>query len=264
MRKCMESERENIYRYIASEPEMNLFFYGDIESYGLSSSQVEVYAEDNDSGTYDSLILRYFDFYIIYSQSENYALEPVLDFFQNRENIDSISGKIELLKPLAPHLPQFKMTADYMCRCNSISPVTTSGVNLKKLAPENARDIVELYLKIEEFASNYRGKEDKMAEQLKVSLGDGGIAWGIFDNSQLISVGSTGGANSKSAMVIGIATHPDYRKRGYASTIVQKLCQESFEQGKEFLCLFYHNPHAGRIYRKIGFEEIGQYATLRA
>lgn len=263
MRKCMESEKEKIYRYIALEPEMNLFFYGDIESYGLSSSQVEVYAEDNSSGTYDSLILRYFDFYIIYSQSENYAIEPVSDFFQNRKNIDSISGKIELLKPLLPHLPQFNLTADYMCRCRSVSPVNTSTANMKKLTPDNARDIVELYLKIEEFASNYRGKEDKMAEQIKISLQDGGIAWGIFDNGQLISVGSTGGANSKSAMVIGIATHPNYRQRGYASAIVQKLCQKSFAQGKEFLCLFYHNPDAGRIYHKIGFEEIGRYATLR-
>ncbi len=263
MRKCMESEKENIYRYIALEPEMNLFFYGDIESFGLSSSQVEVYANDSGSGTYDSLILRYFDFYIIYSQSENYALNPVLDFFQNRKNIDSISGKVELLKPLLPHLPQFKMTADYMCRCSSVSPVNTSTLKIEKLTPENARDIVDLYLNIEEFACNYRGKEDKMAEQIRVSLQEGGIAWGIFDNGRLISVGSTSGANSKSAMIIGIATHQDYRKKGYASTIVQKLCQESFTQGKEFLCLFYHNPDAGRIYHKIGFEEIGQYATLK-
>lgn len=263
MRKCNETEQEKIYRYIALEAEINLFIYGDIETYGFSSPQVSVYVEDDGSGSYDSLVLRYFDYYIIYSQRENYALEPVIDFFKDRKNIDSVSGKIELLKQLAPHLPQFQMTADYMCRCNSVSPVNTSGVNLRKLTPENARDIVRLYLQIEEFASNYRGKEDKMAEQIKINLKDGGIAWGIFDNGQLISVGSTGGANSKSAMVIGIATHPNYRRKGYASLVVQKLCQESFAQGKDFLCLFYHNPDAGRIYHKIGFEEVGQYATLR-
>lgn len=263
MRKCNEAEQEKIYRYIALEPEINLFIYGDIETYGFSSPQVSVYVEDDGSGSYDSLVLRYFDYYIIYSQRENYALEPVIDFFKGRKNMDSISGKIELLKPLAPHLPQFQMTADYMCRCNSVSPVNTSALTLRKLTPENSRDIVELYLQIEEFASNYHGKEDKMAEQIKINLKDGGIAWGIFDNGQLISVGSTGGANSKSAMVIGIATHPDYRRKGYASAIVQKLCQESFAQGKDFLCLFYHNPDAGRIYHKIGFEEVGQYATLR-
>ena len=265
MRKCNEAEQEKIYRYIALEPEINLFIYGDIETYGFSSPQVSVYVEDDGSGSYDSLVLRYFDYYIIYSQRENYALEPVIDFFKGRKNIDSVSGKMEILKPLISCFPEFQFTVSYMCRRSSTVPINLSleKAEIRKLIPEDAHKIVDLYVQIEEFASNYRGKEDKMAEQVKLNLSDGGIACGIFEDQRLISVGCTSGANSKSAMIVGIATLPDFRKKGFASLVVQKLCQESFKEGKDFLCLFYHNPEAGRIYHKIGFEEVGQYATLR-
>lgn len=35
---------------------------------------------------------------------------------------------------------------------------------------------------------------------------------------------------------------------------------ENGSDGMKFLCLFYGNPEAGVIYRKIGFKELGQYA----
>lgn len=265
MRKCNETEQEKIYRCIALEPEINLFIYGDLETYGFSSPQVSVYVEDDGSESYDSLVLRYFDYYIIYSQHENYALEPVIDFFRGRENVESISGKMEILKPLVSYFPKFQFTTSYMCRCNSIAPInpTSEHTAIQKLIPEDAPKIVELYVQIEEFASNYRGKEDEKAEEIRSNLSDGGIAYGVFEGHKLVSVGYTSGANSKSAMIIGIATLPGFRKKGFASLVVQMLCQESFEEGKDFLCLFYHNPEAGRIYHKIGFQEVGQYATLR-
>ena len=34
------------------------------------------------------------------------------------------------------------------------------------------------------------------------------------------------------------------------------LCEELLGEGKE-LCLFYDNPDAGTIYKKLGFEDIG-------
>lgn len=35
-----------------------------------------------------------------------------------------------------------------------------------------------------------------------------------------------------------------------------KLCDQLLKEEKE-LCLFYDNPEAGNIYRRIGFEDIG-------
>ena len=59
-----------------------------------------------------------------------------------------------------------------------------------------------------------------------------------------------------SAMIVGVATDKDYRNQGLASAVMSKLCEEVLNEGKE-LCLFYDNPSAGKIYKRIGFTDIG-------
>ena len=64
-------------------------------------------------------------------------------------------------------------------------------------------------------------------------------------------------------MVVGVATREGYRQNGYATQVVNALCKESFDSGLSFLCLFYDNPKAGEIYRKIGFKEIGRWGMIK-
>ena len=60
------------------------------------------------------------------------------------------------------------------------------------------------------------------------------------------------------------APRPDARGRGYASAVVSALCRDNFAAGRQFLCLFYDNPAAGRIYHRIGFRDVGVYTILGA
>ena len=62
--------------------------------------------------------------------------------------------------------------------------------------------------------------------------------------------------NSKSAMIVGVAT-----RKGYMSKCLSKLCNDLLERNK-FLCLFYDNPKAGKVYHKLGFKEIGIWTML--
>ena len=39
-----EKDREAILDYVSAEPEMNLFFIGDVENYGVESETVNLYA----------------------------------------------------------------------------------------------------------------------------------------------------------------------------------------------------------------------------
>jgi predicted GNAT family acetyltransferase len=64
-------------------------------------------------------------------------------------------------------------------------------------------------------------------------------------------------------MVVGVGTLPSERKKGLAGSLVAKLCEDFLNEGKQFLCLFYDNPEAGSIYRKIGFTELGNYILLK-
>ena len=51
---------------------------------------------------------------------------------------------------------------------------------------------------------------------------------------------------------------PNYRGNGYASLILQKMIQDFTKEGRT-LCSFNNNPAAGRIYKRLGFKDIGMW-----
>ncbi len=63
-------------------------------------------------------------------------------------------------------------------------------------------------------------------------------------------------------MVVEVCTHPHYRGKGYASLILQIMIQDFIKEGRT-LCLFYNNPAAGRIYKQLGFKDIGMWTMYR-
>ena len=54
---------------------------------------------------------------------------------------------------------------------------------------------------------------------------------------------------------------PTVRGRGYAAAVVSYLSLYLQQRGK-LPVLFYENPVAGRVYRRLGFEEVGRWAVL--
>ena len=81
------------------------------------------------------------------------------------------------------------------------------------------------------------------------------------DNKEMITISQITAENSKSAMVVGVATKKEYREQGYMSKCLSKLCSDFIERNKS-LCLFYDNPKAGKVYHKIGFKEVGIWTML--
>jgi hypothetical protein len=82
------------------------------------------------------------------------------------------------------------------------------------------------------------------------------------ENGVITSCVSTAAENSMSAMIVGVCTRKEYRRKGIATAIMQKLFQDVLKEGKT-LCLFYDNPAAGRIYKRLGFKDIGMWTMHR-
>lgn len=83
----------------------------------------------------------------------------------------------------------------------------------RRLTVKDAPAMMGLYLQIEEFAPSYRNPE-KTEEQLVTDLEKGELAVGLFLNQKLVSLAKTSASNSLSAMVVGVATAPDARRKG--------------------------------------------------
>ena len=116
---------------------------------------------------------------------------------------------------------------------------------------EEIDEIVELYA------------DDDMPrsrEGLLRRITEGGLAVGHVDERMVTAAAITARAKD-SAMLGGVWTLPQYRNRGYGSWCTAWICGQLLGQGVT-PTLFYHNPAAGSIYRRLGFQEIGPYAMV--
>jgi len=263
--KLQESDREMLVDYISQEPEANVFIIGDLENYGTSSEIVEFFALPG-AAEWDCLVMRYRKMFIVYSRKDSYPAQAAADFIATFDTIECISGKGALIEPLAPYFTNLSMMKSYLSSCHRPSLKEISlphGYTLKKLTPDNASDVIGLYGHIEEFAAQYLGKEQEQIATLRADLAQEKAGYGIYKDNVLVSTALTSAENSQSAMIIGVATHQDHRKKHLATIVMRHLLKDQFEKGKQFVCLFYNNPEAGRIYHTCGFEDFGTFTMLR-
>lgn len=265
MKKLTDSSRAALLDYLGAEAEYNIFIIGDLYNFGFDDPIMDLYAQQDDRGNFVCVLLRYLSNYIFYSHSPKLAdaADVAEQITACGGDISCISGKKDAVELLMPFFPDRKVSNDYLAALRTMPKFQTVDVTPQRLSPGAAREIIDLYLQVEEFAVSYRGHEEEEAETTRINLEKGGRCYGVHKDGRLVAAASTSAESDLSAMVIGVCTHPDYRGRGYASALVAKLCGDCLREGLSSLCLFYDNPAAGRIYRRIGFVEMGEYLMLR-
>ncbi|MCM1540269.1 MAG: GNAT family N-acetyltransferase [Blautia sp.] len=265
MRILHEEDREEILHYVKKEPEMNLFLIGDLENFGVENETVSFYLHE-ERDRWDFLILRFHQFFILYSQYGDYNAEEAIAFL-SAQNPDCISGKTVLLERIATAFPQWKLESTYMSRCDRAESgkEQQDGLVIRRLEKGDVPEAIDLLSDIAEFGKTYKKNErEEQIRRMEEEMDKGSkAAMAGFLNGCMVSIASTSAENSESAMVVGVATMKELRGKGYASAVVSALCRDCFERGKRYLCLFYDNPVAGRIYNRIGFQELGEYGMLR-
>lgn len=262
VRKLTNKDLPQVFAYIQGEPEINLFIQGDLELYGLQGQSVSLYAIGE---SWDSILLKYYSDYILYSKGPTFNAKAVGALLARQEKIMALSAKESLLKQMQPLFPDKRFKGTYLCRCNKASFRRIPGTTLpiRKLSKQDAPGVVGLYQQIEEFAPPYLNHTKEKLAEISNNLAQGGVGFGLFEENKLICSAYTSATTTSGAMVVGVATLPEYRNRGYASALVSQLCSHCFDSGLEFLCLFFDNPKAGAIYKKLGFEALDRWAIMR-
>lgn len=264
MKKLTGKDYRKAMNYVLKEPEFNLFIIGDLEVYGLDDPDVSAYTSDSwDGGDFPYFLLDYRESYVFYSHQENFPAREAAEFLSARP-MKNLSGRKDLLERLIPFLKGLEIVPTYMARLNALSGLLKPSTAARRLTKEDVPAICCLLCQIEEFYTMKQKTPEENQADILASITRGGRMYGIFEDQALVSVAGTTAENSISAMVVSVATLPDYRKKGYASSLVTRVCEDCLKEGMKFLCLFYDNPEAGHIYRQLGFAEIGQYAMVRS
>ena len=245
-------------RYLLREPAYNLFIIGDVENYGFDRDFQELWGEFTPEGL-NAVLLRYYSYLIISSKGADYDISGLADIARGLD-FKMLSGKEEALRPLAEKLGLTDIRVQYLAELttpDSLLPIGPGDVEY--LTTENYREVLELHRSIEEF-NIFEVNEEAFLRPVK----DGtGRTCFIRKDGRPVSAASSTAETGRMAMVVGVGTLKDYRKRGYASLCVSALCRPLLREGKTAY-LFYDNPDAGRIYRRLGFREIGAWLSARA
>lgn len=89
---------------------------------------------------------------------------------------------------------------------------------------------------------------------------DLGPAFGCFENERLVAMAATHFVTPEVIEIGHIATHPDFRGRGYAKACTAALTQAAFSLApRVFLMVLEDNTPARAVYRSLGFYPIERF-----
>ncbi len=257
IRKLREEDRKELMRYLLREPAYNLFIIGDVENYGFDRDFQELWGEFT-SGGLSAVLLRYYSYLIISSEGGDYDISGLADIAQGL-GFKMLSGKEGALRPLAEKLGLTDIRVQYLAELttpDSLLPIGPDDVEW--LTTGNYMEVLELHRNIEELNIFELNEEAFMRP---VRDGTGRTCF-VRKDGRPVSVASSTAETGRMAMVVGVGTLKGYRERGYASLCVSALCRPLLLEGKS-VYLFYDNPDAGRIYRRLGFREVGAWLSAR-
>ncbi|GAA0345406.1 GNAT family N-acetyltransferase [Oceanobacillus oncorhynchi subsp. oncorhynchi] len=261
IRKLTKEDHAKVMELVEPKAAENLFIIGDIEAFGYDSDIQDVWGEWKQEDLI-AVLLRYRENFIIYSESE-YDVKGFAEMINDYKQRCNVSGLKQAVTPLFKHMDKvIRVHREmYYAACEELSYTTNleQAEQVEYLQPVDYEENIKMLESIPEFAaSNVTVESREHAEKNKT-----GRTYFIRDEEgTMVASASTTAENSHSAMIVAVCTRPGYERQGYATKCMEKLCTALLAEGKS-LCLFYDNPAAGSIYKRMGFKDIGMWTMIR-
>lgn len=259
IRKLTEKDRETTISFLSEEPSINLFIIGDIGCFGFDKDFQELWGSFNDSNELEGVLLRFNENYIPYFKKQDFNISEFKNIIKEDSTRKMISGKEIIVSKFKDILRNSKVKSSYFCELSDRDKLSAYNDLIQVATEEDAEKICNLLEGIEEFKETDTISVERIRRVINTNAGR--IYYIADENGEVCTVAQTTAENSKSAMVVGVATRKDCRRKGLMSQCLSKLCNDVLLEGKS-LCLFYSNPEAGRVYHKIGFVSIDKWTML--
>ena len=200
--------------------------------------------------------MRYYDSLVFYSKGAD-DREGLL-VLMREQPFNILSGALNIVRPVGKALGLSLSKDQFFCRMDKpVLPGLSGPVErVEKAGLADIPEIIALFNQIEEFSGN--ASAQALEENFKRRAGR---VYVVRENGKIISMAQSTAECRFAGMIVGVATLPGFRRRGFASACMARLCRAMAAEGKG-ACLFYDNPEAGSIYRRIGFEDIGRWAMF--
>ncbi len=261
IKKCREQDRQSVLEYLYTEAAYNIFIIGDIEHFGFDKDFQQIYIEE-ENNVIKAVLLRYNKNAVYYTDDPHF--NPDFMAIVNDYELSYFNGKYDVMKHVEPYIPAFKAKRSYFCSTNKNQlKLEKPHHPLVKKLTDNLNDIERLFDLLHHISEfNYDEVEkENFVENKRKSL-EMGSTYFIEEDGLIVSSVTVTAETTINGMVVAVATHSDYRQRGYATALMKQLMYEYLVEKNKDLCLFYDNPKAGHIYLSLGFEPIGKWSMF--
>ncbi|CAM3862720.1 GNAT family N-acetyltransferase [Mesobacillus zeae] len=259
IKKLKEEDNAQLSEFLAEERSMNLFIIGDIEAFGYDTDFQELWGDFSESGKLRAVLLRYFEMFIPYAKGP-FDVEGFGNIIKKCCSSPILSGKKEIAEQFE-HMSGLNLgekNETYFAELLSLSEIGTSDHSIKKATIEDIDRIIGLRSSIGEFKMGPNARD----LLLKTFESKTGRTYYMEEEGRMIASASTTAESSNAAMIVAVCSLKEYRRQGFATAVMQRLICDMLAENK-VLCLFYSNPKAGRIYKRLGFKDIGMWTMFR-
>jgi len=260
IRKLIESDRDSVLKYLYIEGSLNIFIIGDIEIFGFEQDFQFIYGEFDEFNNYLSVLLFYRENTIFYSHNRLFNIEWKKTF--ENHTFSYLSGAANVMDKLIPYFKEFKVHNMHFAEAYKLDkkPENSKYDLIKATTEEHCEKLFELLKSIDQFGYDIQSKTEFVKSKMNgINMGS---TYFIEEEGKIISTVSATAETTKSAMVIAVATAVNARKKGLATILLKHLMNEYFEEKHKYLCLFYDNPMAGTIYKRLGFKDVDKWVML--
>lgn len=237
-------------------PRMNL------EVYGYDTASVRPWGAFSADGTeVVGVLLRYSNTMIV-ADMDGGTAASFASLIDSEHGVAGVRGTVELVRRLRPHLRRYQSNGLEQSTLMQLREPPRCPPEVLRLARRaTSADLDMLAALYANAYTMYRTRSNvagKLADSRVFVVEE---PPGARHPTRIASCALLNMESRDAGLIGGVFTHANARGRGYASACTAALSLDLQRDGK-LPCLFYENPVAGNVYRRMGFEEVGYWAVL--
>lgn len=260
IRKLNEDDRNSALKFLYREASINLFIIGDIENHGFEKDFMTIWGSFDEENKLKGVFLKYYENYIAYYDRFDSDVECFKNIIRCNDCRNKvISGKSSIIEDFKDVFKEFEIKETSFCELKDESGLKGYDDSIKVATENDSKRICDFVNGIKEFRDISGASEEQFLENMRSKSGR--TYYIENEKKDIIANVQTTAENSKSGMIVAVATKEEYRNRGLVTKCLSKLCKDMLKEGKT-LCLFYDNPIAGKLYKKLGFKDIDKWTMI--
>lgn len=258
IRLLHEIDRLAVIQLLNAEPHFNLYMLGNLNKLGFTQDFCQFWGDIAATPAGPQLrgvINRYMSGWSIYGRAEaDWAgLAAILDEFPERAiRLQDNPGGIPSFLPFLQHYHAEKVESEELMKlaASDFCPIAPPpGVQVRRATVDDLPALSAFYAD----AGDMTRTPAAVARPLRDTR-----LWLAEERGAVKATALTNAEMPVQVMIGGVFTKPEARGRGLSQAVCSALCSELLAEGKQPL-LYWRNPAAGAVYRKLGFQPLGMW-----